>query len=102
MRQTLGVLDQVMRRERWLLNAQSASTARVGETVAIAASMGKDERTELDFLPFPAEARDRQSRISEAAATTVRWLIKDRLLPLDVAAMLMEDLPKHHEEETPD
>lgn len=94
MHQALAALEAVGKRERWLINAHSAAVARLGVTVSLATSMGKSEATEQIFLPFEKEEEETDYPIPPAAAFTIRRLIKDGHLPLHVAAMVLDDMPK--------
>lgn len=91
-RHVYRALEFTLERERERTNAQSVSTARLGQVVQVAASMGKAKAKMADFLPYEMKRPSKEPRISAEAALTIRKLIKTRELPLSVAAMLVDDL----------
>ena len=91
-RQVFRALEFAMERERERTNAQSVATARLGQVVQVAASMGKAKAKMTDFLPYEIAKRTNEPRISAEADGTIRRLIKQREIPLSLASLLMEDL----------
>lgn len=82
----------ILRRERERTNALAYTTARVGMTVHVAASMGKATSTLEDWLPYRQENPDGRPRLAADAAATLRQLVQTRALPMPVIAFVMEDL----------
>lgn len=91
-RHIFRALEFALERERERTNAQSVSTARLGQVVQVAASMGKAKAKMADFLPYEMKRPSKEPRISAEAAQTIRRLIKTREVPISVAAVLVEDL----------
>lgn len=92
----LTAVEFVRKRERRIANNLSASTAQLGQLVAVFASQGKSELTANKLLPFPQDTEQDGDtpRISAAAANSIRRCIRDRALPLDVIVLLKPDLDR--------
>ena len=91
-RHIFKVLESVLRRQRERINAASVTTARLAQTVHVAASMGKSQSTMTEWLPYDIETSDGRPRLTADAARTLRDLVRTRSLPMPVMAFLMEDL----------
>lgn len=91
-RHVYKALEFALERERDRTNAHSTATARLGQVVQIAASMGKAKAKITDFLPYEIKKQSNEPRISSDAAATIRRLIKGHQLPLSVAAILVDDI----------
>lgn len=91
-RHIFKVLESVLRRQRERVNAASVTTARLAQTVQIAASMGKSQSAITDWLPYDTETSDGRPRLAADAARTLRDLVRARALPMPVMAFVMEDL----------
>lgn len=106
MLQPISVINEAYRRIKLQrardINDQSKVVARLCELVQTVGFSGKVDLTWEDYLPFRLPDENNPPKISQAAAITIRRLIKAGRLPLSITAELLDELEKVERLRSPD